>query len=73
LRSEKKILAMCESEAEAATCFARFRAGKSFVVGMIALPLTHAAWPQWHGGGLSLVTRRPRGLARVRKASCARP
>ena len=33
----------------------------------------HAAWPQWRGVGLSLVTGRPRGLARVRKASCARP
>jgi hypothetical protein len=32
---------MCESEAEAATCFARFRACKSFVFGMIAMPL---AW-----------------------------
>jgi hypothetical protein len=31
------------------------------------------AWPQRRGGGLSLVTGRPRGLARVRKASCARP
>ena len=36
----QKLLAMCESEADAATCFARFRAYLSFVVGMIALPLT---------------------------------
>ena len=33
----------------------------------------HAAWPQRRGGGLSLVTGRPRDLARVGKASSARP
>ena len=33
----------------------------------------HAAWPQRRGGGLSLVTGRPRDLARVRKASSALP
>ena len=37
---KEKFLAMCESEADATTCFARFRACKSFVVGRIALPLT---------------------------------
>jgi hypothetical protein len=37
---KEKILAMCESEAKAATCFARFRACISFVVDMIAMPLT---------------------------------
>ena len=33
----------------------------------------HAAWPQRRGGGLSLVTGRPRDLARVWKASSALP
>ena len=33
----------------------------------------HAAWPQRRGVGMSLVTGRPRDLARVRKASSARP
>jgi len=33
----------------------------------------HAAWPQRRGGGLSLVTGRPRDLVRVWKASSARP
>jgi hypothetical protein len=33
----------------------------------------HAAWSQRRGGGLSLVTGSPRDLARVRKASIARP
>jgi hypothetical protein len=37
---EIKIIAMCESEAGAITCFACFRACKSFVVDRIALPLT---------------------------------
>jgi len=31
---------MCASEADAIMCFASFRACKSFVVGMISLPLT---------------------------------
>jgi len=33
----------------------------------------HAAWPQRRGGGLSLVTGRPRDLALVRKISSALP
>ena len=33
----------------------------------------HATWPQRRGGGLSLVTGRPRDLARARKALSARP
>ena len=40
---------------------------------MVRPAAAHAAWLQRCGGGLSLVTGRPRGLARVRKASCGRP
>ena len=39
LKKKEKILAMCESEAGATTCFDCFRACKSCVVDMIALPL----------------------------------
>jgi hypothetical protein len=35
-----RVLAVCESEAKAATCFAPFRACNSFVVDMAASPLT---------------------------------
>jgi hypothetical protein len=40
LNTVEKFLAMCESEADATTCFARFRACKRIVVNMVALPLT---------------------------------
>jgi hypothetical protein len=39
-QEKKKIIAMCESEADAIKCFASFRACKIFVVDMITFPLT---------------------------------
>ena len=39
-QEKKNFLAMCEPEAAAGTCFARFRACKSFVVQVPAAPLS---------------------------------
>ena len=62
-----------EYNPETATEFCKM-VGPSAVLAKMGRPAAaHAAWPQRRGGGMSLVTGRPRDLARVRKASSALP